>query len=332
VLFRSGKWDFLPLQSTEEAIWAMDATEAGNSGIDGRPPPNDDGTPNETLENQVTRLRQYFSVLETLYSGDNILLIFPDGTGPALLTALIGGIPLNRVHEINFQPGEIRLNINYNSAREVLSSEQPSKEYRAIVEQGINQLKVLRTNPENIVNVKDQIYAEERQEQINKIKDLSQIEKAKENPNVSLRIPKEDKNLSRIIAIGLAALSAAVIAGVLGKSERTTIDTATFDVSQDNNTLYQTTQDRTNGSGNDFVVRHVGNYTSSRSEVSSQPNDDSLSGAVKSAKDGFASTQLLNVNPEEKARMAMEEYLNEDDGGDAWCQMISGIIKEENDT
>jgi broad specificity phosphatase PhoE len=56
-----GKWDILPLQTTEEAIWAMDTTEAGDYGSDGRPPPNDDGTPNETLGDQVIRLRQYFS-------------------------------------------------------------------------------------------------------------------------------------------------------------------------------------------------------------------------------------------------------------------------------
>jgi len=56
-----GRWDGLRLKSTEEAMWAMDAAEAGPSGIDGRPPPNEDGTPNETLADQVTRLRQYLS-------------------------------------------------------------------------------------------------------------------------------------------------------------------------------------------------------------------------------------------------------------------------------
>ncbi len=118
-----GKWDILPLQTTQEAIWAMDDAEAGEYGSNGRPPPNDDGTPNETLADQVIRLRQYFSgepvlgsrfvkilhsdrshqllylvlylpfneVLESFYSGDTVLIIFPDGTGPALLTCLIGG-------------------------------------------------------------------------------------------------------------------------------------------------------------------------------------------------------------------------------------------------
>jgi hypothetical protein len=78
-----GLWDGKPLESTEAAIWAMDAAEAGEEGRGGKPPQNDDGTANETLFEQVTRLRQLMSVLETQYSGDDILLIFPDGTSPA---------------------------------------------------------------------------------------------------------------------------------------------------------------------------------------------------------------------------------------------------------
>jgi len=79
-----GKWDILPLQTTEEAIWAMDAAEAGEYGSNGRPPPNDDGTPNETLADQVIRLRQYFSgkffsvsrFLKMLPSDSSIFILF----------------------------------------------------------------------------------------------------------------------------------------------------------------------------------------------------------------------------------------------------------------
>ena len=58
----------------------VDATEAGPNGIGGQPPATDDSTPNETLAIQVTRLRQLISVLDTSFSGDSILIIFPDGT------------------------------------------------------------------------------------------------------------------------------------------------------------------------------------------------------------------------------------------------------------
>jgi hypothetical protein len=56
-----GKYDFLPRDETEAAIWALDADEAGEYGTGGRPPPNEDGTPDETLSDQVIRLRQLMS-------------------------------------------------------------------------------------------------------------------------------------------------------------------------------------------------------------------------------------------------------------------------------
>lgn len=56
-----GKWDMLPLSTTEAAVWAMDADEAGAEGRGGKPPPNEDGTPHETLADQGIRLRQLLS-------------------------------------------------------------------------------------------------------------------------------------------------------------------------------------------------------------------------------------------------------------------------------
>ena len=79
-----GIWDG---GSNEAAIWALDSLEAGDegrvrqyfqfydanviafqqltfsimSGQSGRPPPNDDGTANETLHEQMIRLRQLMS-------------------------------------------------------------------------------------------------------------------------------------------------------------------------------------------------------------------------------------------------------------------------------
>jgi len=138
-----GRWDMLDLQSTQEAVLAMDVHEAGDQGLGGRPPSHDDGTPNETLANQVTRLRQLISLLETSLSGDDILLVFPDGTGPALLSALFAGIPLSRVHEIQFQPGEVRFNVNFETVRAAWPA-TPSDEYAAALSRGEQQLEGLR--------------------------------------------------------------------------------------------------------------------------------------------------------------------------------------------
>ena len=56
-----GGWDFAALNATEEAVWALDADEAGTYGKGGKPPPNDDGTPAETLADAVVRLTNLVS-------------------------------------------------------------------------------------------------------------------------------------------------------------------------------------------------------------------------------------------------------------------------------
>ena len=71
-----GSWDMSSFNSTQDAVWAMDYDEAGNDGMGGRPPSNEDGTPHETLSDQVVRLQQMISVLETQYSGDTVVLVF----------------------------------------------------------------------------------------------------------------------------------------------------------------------------------------------------------------------------------------------------------------
>jgi hypothetical protein len=51
----------MSLSQTQPAVFAMDASQAGLYGKEGRPPPNEDGTPHETLADQAIRLRQLMS-------------------------------------------------------------------------------------------------------------------------------------------------------------------------------------------------------------------------------------------------------------------------------
>uniref|UniRef100_A0A7S1BT06 Uncharacterized protein n=1 Tax=Corethron hystrix TaxID=216773 RepID=A0A7S1BT06_9STRA len=162
-----GSWDGLDLEATEAALWALDFDEAGadGSGPGSRPPGNEDGTPHETLIDQVVRLRQLMSLLETYYSGDTILLIFPDGTGPAVLTALIGGLPLNRVHELELRPGEIRTNVTPASARALLPPEPP-EEVLATIRRGRRELERLRKDPGGPVRITDRRLQEDVDEEL----------------------------------------------------------------------------------------------------------------------------------------------------------------------
>jgi len=110
------------------------------------------------------RLRQVMSVLETLYSGETILVIFPDGTGPALLSALIAGIPLNRVHELEYAPGELRMDITQISTLNILKEKETNQKasYEEALAAGRKELERLRSTKEEIVSLKDQKIEAER--------------------------------------------------------------------------------------------------------------------------------------------------------------------------
>ena len=114
-----GLWDSNEEELIRPAIWAMDKLEADKEGFGGKPPANTDGTPNDSLHDQFTRLRQFLSLQETRTAGETILVIFPDGTGPALLSCMIAGIPFSEVHALEFQPGEIRTDITVASVKEL---------------------------------------------------------------------------------------------------------------------------------------------------------------------------------------------------------------------
>jgi len=106
------------------------------------------------------------SVLETLYSGDTLLLVFPDGTGPALLSCLIGGVPLNRVHEFQYGPGEVRY-VDYDAV-EALASRPPSQTYLDAVARGRVELQQRLENPDMLRNVQDLEYERDRAQETQK--------------------------------------------------------------------------------------------------------------------------------------------------------------------
>ena len=126
-------------------------------------------------------------------SGDTILLVFPDGTGPALLSCLIGGIPLNRVHELQYQPGEVRTNVNYDSIN-TLASRPPSQSYLDILQRGRVELKELRANPDMLRNVKDLEYEQEREAELKELEKKKEEAKAKQ---LEVERKKKEKMLQR---------------------------------------------------------------------------------------------------------------------------------------
>nr|GME13274.1 Phosphoserine phosphatase [Ipomoea batatas] len=61
-----------------------------------KPPPIDDGTPNESASDVFVRVTQLMSILETQYSDDTVIIVSPDSDNLTILQAGLIGLDLRR--------------------------------------------------------------------------------------------------------------------------------------------------------------------------------------------------------------------------------------------
>eukprot|EP00898_Chlorokybus_atmophyticus_P003933 jgi/Chlat1/4540/Chrsp29S04450 len=74
-----------------------------------RPPPNTDGTPNESVADVFVRVAQLMSILETQYSGSTVIIVAPDSDNLSVLQAALEGRDLRQHSDLAFALGEARL-------------------------------------------------------------------------------------------------------------------------------------------------------------------------------------------------------------------------------
>ncbi|KAF0923487.1 hypothetical protein E2562_006375 [Oryza meyeriana var. granulata] len=65
-----------------------------------KPPPINDGTPNESVADVFVRVTQLMSILETQYSGDTVVIVSPDSDNLSILQAGLIGLDLRRTSGI----------------------------------------------------------------------------------------------------------------------------------------------------------------------------------------------------------------------------------------
>mmetsp|Transcript_25177 Transcript_25177/g.38760 ORF Transcript_25177/g.38760 Transcript_25177/m.38760 type:complete len:361 (+) Transcript_25177:2-1084(+) len=359
----------------------MDVEEAGVDGLGGRPPPNDDGTPNETLSNQVTRISQLFSLLESTQSGDNILLIFPDATGPALLSALIAGIPLHRVHELSFEPGEVRLDITYDNVRKQLPS-QPSAAYMEAVARGKETLKELRLNPEGIISVKDKekedalALAKEREATLALEKETKRLQKQKalqeerERNNAArseeMQLKEAERQRKReemstardrditgmdIFSLGAMSIAAALVSWKdsskddIGDMEtvagKTLLKNATSVCLPSNATATDQDGMSTKNYPELQAIEELAADKEMSTTLDTVPSKSGMPAELKTMESliemapieipEFRSNENVKQTKIELAEKAMEDYMDQDDGGEDWLGSLADIIAEDDE-
>ncbi|KAH6807573.1 Phosphoglycerate mutase family protein [Perilla frutescens var. frutescens] len=97
-----GAYEGKKLDSVSE-VYASDSL---SSNI--KPPPIDDGTPNESVQDVFVRVTQLMSILETQYSEDTVIIVSPDSDNLSVLQAGMVGLELRRHRDLAFGPGEVR--------------------------------------------------------------------------------------------------------------------------------------------------------------------------------------------------------------------------------
>ena len=327
-----GKYDLLTRSTTLPAVWALDADEAGDEGRGGRPPANEDGTPNETLADQAIRLRQLFSVLESQFSGESIVLVFPDGTGPALLACMMAGIPLSEVHRLEFQPAQISTNVTPETIRTWYQSSLKDKEadaiYRQTLAKGRESLAELRSRTE-WTNRKDEILEAERldyEENLERKQAEEEAAEAVAKKQRQARASAISSSSSEMSASNnMLALAGGVAVSLVGMTQlyrRAEFDEAAEEAANGASTssLYGNVVASANTTSGENGTRTVAE--TSDTAVSSLYGRDDVNGDPMLA-------LLSEQERKQVATEAMEEYLEKDDGGDAWLSSLAEIIEED---
>jgi broad specificity phosphatase PhoE len=74
-----------------------------------RPPRGYDGTPNESVQDVMVRVRQVLSIMETQYDEELIVIVAPDTQVLSILQSAVQGIDLRDHWSLAYRPAETRV-------------------------------------------------------------------------------------------------------------------------------------------------------------------------------------------------------------------------------
>ena len=296
--------------------------------------------------------------METQYSGDTVVLVFPDSTGPALLSAMIAGIPFNRVHELEFKPGEVRFDVTRESTLALLKEKEQNPTYTSIVEEGKQELARLRAmNPADFISVKDQMLEDDRLEMEQYQKNLDESRRAKERQDAIARQDRAkqveaDRQRRReegdgdgispfVPIIGAAAIGGAVLFNANNGDEQVNV------VEQADGDEQETAvSSQVNNTTIDLLEAVIDEPIIGEAMSMESSGLGGIEEELTAIEVGIGATVHARINGDRKAtfpppvkprdpvkaaEQAMKEYMDMDDGGRDWLLMMSDLMLEEDD-
>ena len=130
-----GVYEGKPLKESMEEVHRQDEI----FGISHRPPRGEDETPSESITQVLSRDNQLLSTIETMYSGENVLIISPDSEVLSIITAALNSddpdADLPKHAQFQFQNAEFRRLVPYVKPLKILSPEETdanSRKMRAL--------------------------------------------------------------------------------------------------------------------------------------------------------------------------------------------------------
>jgi hypothetical protein len=259
---------------------------------------------------------------------------------------MIAGIPYNRVHELEFEPGELRLDVTLDSTLALLKQKEVTNmdSYQATLTKGQEELKRLQSlNMDEVVSLKDQRMEQERiemdQQYEQKQKEARRREEAEKQTRLErLRILDTERRRQRgTIVENEDAVPPLVIAGALGALVVGAFNGGQKEDEERNATeVYSASSDRSNPS-NDTLATLLGPNTQPGGTQTNGPPlqmkavsyDESIEQTTHDPTSSPDPKSLFDNLP--PAGNAMKDYLYQDDGGEAWLQVMGQLIEEDDE-
>ena len=219
--------------------------------------------------------------------------MFPDGSSPALLSALIAGIPLKDTHALNFEPGEVRLDVTMDSTLAILKDKQSSQKYNEMLDVGQNQIETLQ---------KELLLRQEEENAPPKAVSMP-LKASKKATTASFETNDGGTDFYAAGAMG------AIASMTMLRKERDEESAGGLDATPEPASVLAFANGFTNTTDSSTTPVEVRTYYRGSNVVEEVP-------------------VLSKEERREVADRAMENYLNKDDGGEDWLSSMQDLMNE----
>jgi hypothetical protein len=264
---------------------------------------------------------------------------------------MIAGIPYNRVHELEFGPGELRLDVTLNSTLALLKQKEKTNRdsYSATLSKGQSELKRLQSlDMDEVVSLKDQRIEQERieidQQYEQKQNEGRQREEAEKQARMErLRILDAERRRQRGSVENEDAVPPLVIAGAFGAFVVAASNGGQEEDERKETEVYSAISDLINPASNGTLATvgpnvQRGTQTNGPIQMKAVSFDESIEQTTQTQnptspepKSLFDNLPLPEESPVELAEKAMNDYLDQDDGGEAWLRVMGQLVEEDDD-